>query len=240
MKNLWFPTVGALLFVAVGPGAAGPGAAGEPADPSGGTTEDLPALCARFHDHLMGISRQDESLAAKLDAMSEEERAKSRDDFVAGCLTTEDPAEIEVMRCGLGKTDMAGIQSCMEPQLAAMRLRAMLSEAPANLAGIRVAQIAHFAEHDAYRALPPNPAEIPGPDAVPFHATAQPEWASMGLGSFPTVRCRYSVVTAGPQGPLSGGFLARAECDIDGDGVIAVFEASADEKPRRVTDDDVF
>jgi len=53
------------------------------------------------------------------------------------------------------------------------------------------------------------------------------------------VRCRYWVALAPGDGPDGRDFDARAECDLDQDGVPCLYRASASDRAWRVTGEDV-
>ena len=123
-----------------------------------------------------------------------------------------------------------------------MQRRAARSEAPSNADGIRTAEKAYHAEWDTFTAVSPcPPPEVKiGPD--PQHW--RPEWPCVqqfeNLGWIPDgkARCRYAVQTSGvyPQDD----FLIRAECDVDGDGVLTVYEATRAQRATMKTADDVY
>lgn len=116
--------------------------------------------------------------------------------------------------------------------------KAKRAEAPANLDGIRTAELAYRAIWDTYTAIPPTTARIPT-QATPVDPSAEPALIALGWTPDFNVRCRYSVTLVPGDGPDGADFDARAECDLDQDGVPCLYRASATERAWRVTDVDV-
>ncbi len=116
--------------------------------------------------------------------------------------------------------------------------RAKRAEAPANLDGIRTAEMAYRAMFDTFTAIPPTSPSIPQ-QLTYVDPSAEPALIALGWTPDGMVRCRYSVTLVdGPDG--EGDFEARAECDLDQDGVPCLYRASASERAWRVTDEDVL
>ena len=117
-----------------------------------------------------------------------------------------------------------------------------------NLDLLRVIEAVQYAEWDDYLPLRRCPDDIPGATAVdvPESCRASSELEPSGdwetprtawdLDWYPeTLCCAYEVVRVQGDDPWIRGFEATAECDADADGVPAVFKATQDRKPWRVT-----
>ncbi len=103
--------------------------------------------------------------------------------------------------------------------------KSKLSEAKANLGGIRTAEIAYNVEADTFLAVAQNPATPPGKTAATWTATtgfSQLGWAPEGA-----VYCAY--MTAAPSGgAILTDFVGTATCDIDGDSTNSVTTLNKD------------
>jgi type II secretory pathway pseudopilin PulG len=127
------------------------------------------------------------------------------------------------------------------PNFLAMQLRAKRSEAPMNLDAIRTAEKAYHAEWDVYLPVAPTPAEVPGRDAVAFEGGGEADFWTLGWSPGVPVRCRYSVVDVfNGEGYGGDSFTAVAECDLDGDGVYCVYEATQDNRSTMITWNNVY
>jgi hypothetical protein len=126
------------------------------------------------------------------------------------------------------------------PSFLVMQLRAKRSEAPTNLDAIRTAEKAYHAEWDEYLSVPACPASEPGREPVEFAGACTDEWNQLGWLPYTTVRCRYEVVAFNSGDWATSDFEATAECDIDGDGVYALYRASNSERSTMVTGNNVY
>lgn len=142
----------------------------------------------------------------------------------------------------LGLLFVAGIVAAIAiPNYLGMQLRAKRSELPTNLDGIRVAELAYYAEWDTY-----VPCGHPAPD--PASLRTQPRaWEEdpaapcfRDLGWFPSgpVRGVYWVEVTQPG--KDGEFTAFATGDMDGDGEASVYSATAGKRSSQVTGNSVF
>ncbi len=106
------------------------------------------------------------------------------------------------------------------PNFIEMQYRAKRAEVPSNMDGIKTAMLAY---ESAYGHLVAESA--PQPDGTPGKYSRRWRTGSQfdAIGWYPDgeVRGSYSITTATP-----GDFLVRGVCDVDGDGVQAVFTAT--------------
>lgn len=205
--------------------------------------EDPQAWCATFFEHMHGLMMQSEMIAGKYAESSDEDKAAYERDMTQACVEAwEIPGEKEIMLCVQQQTTFDGMQTCMAPAQEQMKLRMKRAEAPSFLDGIRTAEKAYHAEFDRYLVAPATPAEIPGVEPVPFAGGGKAAFDELGASFlFDQVLCRYSVRLTNDDGtPVEDGFEARAECDIDGDGVTAIYRATASQRAVMVTDEDVY
>jgi hypothetical protein len=204
--------------------------------------EDRQAWCAGFFEHVHGLLVQNEGFAAKYAEMTPEEKQAFRQEGIDACLDEDDPAERKTMECVMEQATFEGMQTCMQPAMEQQQLRIKRAEAPTTLDGLRTAERAYHAEFDRYMAIAATPVAIPGADGIPFEGPGKAAFDELGAFlMFDSVRCRYSVRLVADDGtPVKDGFEARAECDIDGDGVIAVYRATASQGATMVTPADVF
>ncbi len=121
-----------------------------------------------------------------------------------------------------------------------MVLQSKRAEGAINLDAIRTAEKAYHAEWDAYTTCRATPASVPGREAVPFDGAGLTSFHNLGWTSDGDVRCRYSVEAVDGRRNWQDRFVARAECDVDGDGVYAVFEATHRQRSTMVTDPGIF
>ena len=97
------------------------------------------------------------------------------------------------------------------PNFVAMQLKAKRSEVPANLHGIKVAELAYDAAFDEFVNAIAKPASTPGKLARTWVVSSD-GFSSIGWKPDGEVRGSYAVSGSGPTD-----FLATASCDVDGD-----------------------
>ncbi len=105
------------------------------------------------------------------------------------------------------------------PNYIAMQLKAKRSEMPANVNGIKTAEIAANSALDQYITTPSNPTGVPGKTLRAWSVDAS--WTQLGWRPDGPVRGSYAV-TAG-----ATDFTITASTDVDGDGVFSNYSASA-------------
>jgi len=113
-------------------------------------------------------------------------------------------------------------------------------ETLAQLEAIRAAERTYRDEWGELLAAAPTPDKVPSADTEPFVGPGAGAFGQLGWAPA-TVRCRYRVTLEAGTGSLaSEDFVVTAECDLDGDGEYAVYEASRDRKAHRVGPGDVW
>lgn len=105
------------------------------------------------------------------------------------------------------------------PNIQEMVYRARRAEATTNLRGIADAAVGYFAASDTWVTGASNPGAPIG-KAPQAWRTGEPGWRDLGWSPDGLVRCTYAITA------LDGDTWARtdAECDVDGDGVLAVIQ----------------
>jgi len=93
---------------------------------------------------------------------------------------------------------------------------------------IRKAEETHMKRHGWYRPCAPMPPEIPTGDDVFHYGPGVADFEALDWSTRGGEPCRYSVTVTDAPAPEGGSFVVTAECDLDGDGEIAVFRADQD------------
>jgi len=124
---------------------------------------------------------------------------------------------------------MIGILAAIAvPNFVEMQYRAKRSEVPGNMDGIKIAMLAYESAHGEMTFEP-----LPRPDATPGKNAR--EWRH-GSG--------FDALGWAPEGPVRGSYSVRSVgsefritgfCDVDGDGVQAVFTATRDINAVQIT-----
>ena len=114
------------------------------------------------------------------------------------------------------------------PNFISMQYRAKRSEVPSNVDGIRTAQLAHHSAFGTYVSCSSEAAaqatlrKSGGKVQHPFNEAGDPCWDELGWAPLGEPRGAYWVeVTEGGASFKVGGI-----CDVDGDGLFAVYEAT--------------
>ena len=141
-------------------------------------------------------------------------------------------ARILLVLVGCGALSVCGVftvgvfSAIAIPNFIVMSLRAKRSEAPTNLDSIRITEQAYHRIWDEYYTVGPCPPGPPGRAQVPFEGECAELFREAGWSpSEGMVRCQYTAlaIPGSPQAPAD--FQLTARCDLDGDGVEAVYEA---------------
>ena len=126
------------------------------------------------------------------------------------------------------------------PNFLAMQLRAKRSELPTNVDAIRTAEKAYHAEWDSFTSASDTPATLGGRQQVDFTGGGYMSFENLGWVADGKVRCRYRVDAQNRRRSYDDDFVAIAECDLDGDGVYAVYRANRAQKATMITPNDVY
>lgn len=101
------------------------------------------------------------------------------------------------------------------PMFQSYQLRSKSAEAETNLGAITVAARAYFAENGAFVNANPEPAAIPGTQAVPFDSIGS-DFATIGFAPEGSVYFSYGIAASAD----GTGYTADAGADIDGNGIV--------------------
>lgn len=145
-----------------------------------------------------------------------------------GCIGLASAVAITILVCCVGLL-LAASPPRYEPWI-------HRSEARDDLNSIRRAELDHHDRWGAFKALDWRPSTIPGAQQVMF--IGDEDWGpASGLEWWThSVYCRYRVDVADD----GEDFEARAECDLDEDGVVSVFVATRHEMASRITPWNVY
>jgi hypothetical protein len=203
--------------------------------PAGARAEEPAAVdCGAWYEQLVALMCELPAYAEALARMDDEQRAAARESYVADCeavLSDPDghPDDLRALGCVARAETVDQYMRCFDPSIAREELRR--SEPYGNMDAMRTAERAYEACWDELVACAPTPAEIPAGTAVPFEGGGYDDFMKVGWLPDGDVTCRYSIRVDedGMQ------FEIKAECDQDGDGEIAVWKATRDDEPHRVT-----
>ena len=112
--------------------------------------------------------------------------------------------------------------------------RAKLGECIDKLDEIRQAQADHYKKTGQYIAAARRPKSQPNGTLLWEDQAKDSGWQKLGWTDSMRTYCQYEVVVQGDD------YLAKAFCDVDKDGEEAVFEASKDRPPQRMTANDIY
>jgi len=120
------------------------------------------------------------------------------------------------------------------PNFIEMQYRAQRAEVPTNIEGIRMAALAYRAANGAIRSeVVPRPDGSPGNRLRPWKGGTQ--FDVLGWRPEGQVRGSYTLESS-----EKGTFNVKGFCDVDGNGKLATFEATADRDVHQLTDSDVY
>ena len=136
-----------------------------------------------------------------------------------------------VLEALLGLGVIAAIVLGAQPQVERARFAILRAEVPWFLEELKEAQFAHARQHGEYLAAPiePRPIEDIGP-----HAIAWSGFEGWWTSPRPIARGAYEVTLT------ETGFEITGTCDVDGDGIDAVFVITDRAPLSRVTPDHVY
>ena len=110
------------------------------------------------------------------------------------------------------------------PNFVEMQYRAKRAELPANVDGIKTAEMGYDAAFDTFIAANSYPGHTLGKTTVPWDATASGGFQTLGWQPDGEVRGTYTVTTNPGNG--SGDFIVTGTGDIDGDSVQSNYTAT--------------
>lgn len=120
------------------------------------------------------------------------------------------------------------------PNFLAMQLRAKRSEAPISVDAIRTAEKAYHAEWDTFTSVGPCPPAwvSVGREQIGWDPSWECYSQFTAIGWMPDAlaRCRYSAVAFDSPDPAADDFTVTSECDLDGDGVPSIYQATRAER----------
>lgn len=126
------------------------------------------------------------------------------------------------------------------PNFLAMQLRAKRSELPTNLDGIRTAEKAYFAEWDVYTADTAVAGE--GTDGIADAPTVGGGSVAMGIMGWEfdgLIRGKYTI-SANTTAGSNADFQVTAVSDIDANGASASYVTTEAEKPKMLSQNNVY
>ena len=108
------------------------------------------------------------------------------------------------------------------PQFHRFQLKSKTSEAKANIAGIKTAQIAYYTEQGMFASAPPSPATYGGvmPRGFVAEGPADAGFDALGWAPEGSVFFQYAVVSTSADG---GAYTIDAAADLDGNGTPQVW-----------------
>ena len=107
------------------------------------------------------------------------------------------------------------------PNFISMQLKAKRAELPSNVDGIKTSELGYEAAFDTYIDAAAKPGSVAKTPQV--WVLANDNFSLIGWLPDGTVRGSYEVVNA-----TATDFTARGSCDVDGDGVLADYSATAE------------
>ncbi len=202
--------------------------------------EPAPIDCEAWYEHFTAVTGEIPAFGDARARASEEQRVEARRRYVADCEKVIDDPEtfaedLHILRCTVAAGNADEWTRCVDPK--PPRPPESRSRAKDRLWAIQTAERAYQAEWDVYFPCGPTPEEIPGAEPAPFEGGGLEQFLTLGWIPDGPVLCRYSVELT--EGGVLGDFVARAECDEDGDGEIAVWQSSSATPPERITPEEV-
>ena len=126
------------------------------------------------------------------------------------------------------------------PNFVEMQYRAKRAEVPANVDGIKTAEMGYDAAFDQFISVTQHPSTSPGKNPVAW-GTGNSGFRTLGWAPDGQVRGRYDVTTTQPSsGNPGGNFLVTGICDVDGDGTTANYTATKSINAVQNTANDVY
>jgi hypothetical protein len=190
--------------------------------------------CEAWYDHYVELRSADADYAAALGRADGSQLAEARARYLSDCEQVQTNPhrrsdELAILTCIVAAGAPSELTACLDPRDGPPKPE-MTGPLP-FLEAIRSAENSFEREFDTFHPCAATPPEVPGATAVPFEGGGVRDFVELGWYPDDPVRCRYSVTVSGdPQG-----FEAVAECDLDGDGEIAVWRATRAKRAHRVS-----
>ncbi len=197
--------------------------------------------CEAWYEHYVALMSQIPAYADAVARMDDAQRARARERYLADCeLVTADVDDRAyeddrmVLECAGGAETLDAFMHCIDPEAAERERRQ--SEPYGSMLGIRTAERAYHAAFDEYVPCSPTPAEVPaGGEKVPFEGGGYRDFMQLGWEPDGATACRFGVVVD----DRTMNFEITAECDLDGDGEVAIWKATLEDDPHPVTPEEV-
>ena len=178
-----------------------------------GNAEEVKALT----DDLEECREDVEKLEDRIDEMRDSERSPDGPDRGSTAVPT---TRREEGRIGKRSGGAFGLP------FGASRLREMRAECPSNVKAIKDTEMAYDAEYNTFLTVVAHPTGLPGREPRTW-GQGNTDFQKLGWHPDGNVRGTYSVVTTVASSTVPGGdFTVFGRCDVDGDGVYAVYTAT--------------
>ena len=126
------------------------------------------------------------------------------------------------------------------PNFLQMMLRAKRAELPANLDGVRTAEIGYHAEWGEFTSASATPPAVPGRATTVFTGSGYAAFDLLGWSADGQVRAIYMATSANVNVSTADDFTATAQSDIDGDSSYVEYMANRTRKAEMLTQNNVY
>lgn len=123
--------------------------------------------------------------------------------------------------------------------VAMMGIRAKFSEVPHNLEAIRTVEFAYHVQHGEFRSAEACPKGPPRRRKSAWKGECTEVFKNLGWTPDGSVQCQYRVRAILGENAVED-FKLTARCDVDGDGIFSIFEASRNSPPKRITSVNIY
>ena len=126
------------------------------------------------------------------------------------------------------------------PNFLQMMLRAKRAELPANLDGVRTAEVGYHAEWGEFTSVQATPTAVPGRGTTVFTGSGYTGFEMLGWSADGQVRGIYMATAANTSVSAADDFTATAQTDVDGDSNYVEYMANRARKAEMLTQNNVF
>ena len=126
------------------------------------------------------------------------------------------------------------------PNFMQMMLRAKRAELPANLDGVRTAEVGYHAEWGEFTSVQATPTAVPGRGTTVFTGSGYMAFDMLGWKADGQVRGIYMATAANTSVSSADDFTATAQTDVDGDSNYVEYMANRARKAEMLTQNNVF